>query len=56
MADSTPERVTFSIRPDDPLDLDQLDELVQASDYGSRSAYIRAAILDDEEIDEDTDD
>lgn len=50
MAENTPERVTFSIRPDDPLDVDELDELVEASDYSTRSEYIRQAILDVEEI------
>lgn len=47
MSDGPPERFTVSIPPGSDLDLDDLDDLVEESDHGSRSEYIRAAILDD---------
>ena len=46
MAKDPPERFTVSIPSDADLDLDQLDELVKASPYSTRSEYIRQAILD----------
>jgi len=49
MANDPPERFTVSIPPDADLDLDQLDELVEASPYTSRSEYIRQAVLDPDE-------
>jgi Arc/MetJ-type ribon-helix-helix transcriptional regulator len=49
MADQTPERYNVSIPPGHPL-AGQLDELVEASEYSTRSEYIRQAILDREEI------
>lgn len=52
MADAPPERITFSIPPDEDLDRDELDELVKASEYTTRSEFIRAAIMDSEEIEE----
>jgi Arc/MetJ-type ribon-helix-helix transcriptional regulator len=47
MSDEPPERFTVSLPPGFDLDLDDLDDLVEQSDHGSRSEYIRAAILDD---------
>ena len=56
MSGNTPDRFNVSIPPDFPLDLDQLDDLVEQSEYSSRSEYVRHAILDDEEIDETVED
>lgn len=39
-----PERFTVSIPDEADFDLDDLDDLVERSEYGSRSEYIRAAI------------
>ena len=50
-----PERYNVSIPPDHEL-AGQLDDLVEQSEYESRSEYVRQAILDSEEIDDETDD
>lgn len=47
MADTPPERVTFSIPPDEDLDKKEIDELVEASPFDTRSEFIRAAIRGD---------
>lgn len=41
---STPDRVTFSIPPGFEIDADTLDQLVERSEYESRSEFIREAI------------
>lgn len=52
MSKETPERSSFSIPPDDPLDLDVIDEVVEQSDYADRSAWIRAAIRGETSIED----
>jgi len=44
MTKEPPERLSISIPPDSDLSADDLDELVEQSEYGSRSEFIRAAI------------
>lgn len=46
----TPERFNLSIPPGHPL-AGQLDDLVEQSEYDSRSEYVRQAILDTEDED-----
>lgn len=42
-----PDRVTVSIPPEDDLDRDVLDDLVQRSGFDNRSEFVRAAIRGD---------
>jgi metal-responsive CopG/Arc/MetJ family transcriptional regulator len=51
MAKDPPERFSISLPADADLDLDQLDEIVEASEYETRSEYIREAILYPDEDD-----
>lgn len=46
MATDPPERFNVSIPEDEDIDLDEIDELVRESEYGSRSEFVRQAILD----------
>lgn len=49
----TPERTTVSIPPECPIDLEQLDRLVEESEATSRSEYIRRAIMEQADADPD---
>jgi len=54
MTKDPPERLSVSIPPGSPLSADELDELVEQSEYGSRSEFVRAAIrgeVDTEQLD-----
>jgi len=46
MSDPPPDRFNVSIPPDHPLDLEELDALVEQSEYGNRSEYVRAVLMD----------
>lgn len=52
MSNGPPERFNVSIPPNDELDLDRLDDAVEASDFASRSALVRACIRGEAALDE----
>lgn len=41
---TAPDRLTVSIPPDDELDTEVIDELVEKHDLGSRSELVREAV------------
>lgn len=49
---ATPDRVTISLLPDDDLDKEQLEQLVEQSDHSTISEYIRHLIRNDVDLDE----
>lgn len=49
MSESTPDRLTVSIPADAVGGLEELDELVEKSEYESRSAFVRQAIFGEAE-------
>lgn len=47
-----PDRINISIPPDSDLDVDDIDNAVEQSEYASRSAFVRAAIRGEVSLDE----
>lgn len=46
MSDRPPDRMTISLPPGFDLDREQLDDLVENSEFSSRSEFVREAIRD----------